>query len=47
MAGICGVALLAWGWWAARKPSRFDGDELQRLRRLAESIHREQVQPFD
>jgi len=47
LAGICGVALLAWWWWAERKMRPLEGDELQRLRRAAEAMRREQVQPFD
>jgi hypothetical protein len=47
MGGICGAALLAYWWWTMRKPRPVGDDELRRLRRIAESIHREQVQPFD
>jgi hypothetical protein len=47
LAGICGVALLAWLWWAERKPRPLNGDELLRLRRTAEAMQREQAQPFE
>jgi Rps23 Pro-64 3,4-dihydroxylase Tpa1-like proline 4-hydroxylase len=47
VAGICGVVLFAWVWWAERKPRPMGGGELRRLRRLAESMHRDQAQPFD
>jgi len=47
MGGICWVVLLACWWWAARKPRRVRASELQRLQRMAEDIHREQIQPFD
>jgi hypothetical protein len=47
LVGTCGAALLAWLWWAKRKPRPFGGDELLRLRRTADAMHREQVQPFE
>ena len=47
LAGISGVGLLAWLWWAERKPRPLGGGELQRLQRTAEAMHSEQFQPFD
>jgi len=47
LAGIGGVALLAWLWWTEREPRPLAGDELQRLQRTAEAMQREQAQPFD
>jgi len=47
MGAICWVVLLAGLWWVARKPRRQRASELQRLQRMAEDIHREQIQPFD
>ncbi|HXM42915.1 MAG TPA: hypothetical protein VN924_16800 [Bryobacteraceae bacterium] len=47
LVGICGVALLAWLWWAERKPRPLGDHELHRLQRTAEAMHREQAQPFD
>jgi len=47
LAGICGTALLAWLWWAERKPQPLDGGELRRLRRTAETMHRDQALPFE
>lgn len=47
IAAICAVAaLLTAGWLSNRKPP-LDGDELARLRRLSDEIHREAVLPFD
>jgi len=48
MAVICGAALLTGLWWAGRKSRQLlGGIELQRLRRTAETIHRDQAQPYD
>ncbi|MGC9948518.1 MAG: hypothetical protein ABSF64_19290 [Bryobacteraceae bacterium] len=47
VAGICGVALLAWLWWTERKPRPLGGGELDSLRRTADAMHREQAQPFE
>ncbi|HTT62668.1 MAG TPA: hypothetical protein VMG35_12525 [Bryobacteraceae bacterium] len=41
------MALLAWLWRAERKPRPLGGTELQRLRRTAEAIQRDQALPFD
>jgi hypothetical protein len=46
LAGIFGAALLAWCWKAERKPRPLAGHELRRLQRIADAMHREQVQPF-
>jgi len=47
LAGICGVALFAWWWRAEHKTRPLAGGELQRLRRAAEDMRRDQFQPFD
>jgi len=47
MAGMCGLAAVAFWWWSLRKPRPVSNDELRRLRQIAEAIHREQILPFD
>ena len=47
VAGIFAVAVLAWLWRDKRGPRPFGGVELQRLRRTADAMRRDQFHPFE